>query len=438
MPLFEQEFLKPGRYKIGDSLRDYTRDDLKAYKEGTLAALAAGVPIPLFESHAPIGTDEGYPEKEGDTASALQSRGWLRDMKQREDGTLVNVLDVTDPSAEAGIKNGSIRFTSPELREKYTDGKGRSFGRMIRHIALTGKPRNPDQGPFKSLAVPAVAFGECVQFSLDDREQTGGAKPADSPKPEQEANPDMPKPSGKSKLVEALKANLAELGIVLADGVELDMGDDAANALLSAIRTKVESDRKAQEKKDDDASDDKGGNVVQDQNMGTQFSERELSLLAERDAARTALAGERRKAHESQVRAALSGLPPALKAKLTDRMAAVQFSDEGAEKPGLTVLEVASIVKECLPANLQFDEDKIVEAEHEETKFFSAEPSGDVAQASPEVKALNDQYYRDLGYPVPPQRAERGKPVILDYGTSPTPAPDQRSNSGRRQTAAAK
>lgn len=430
--LLEQEFLKPGPYRIGDQLREFSRDDLKAYKDGTIAALKAGVPIPLLEAHAPAGVEEGYPASDADADSAFKARGWLRDLKQREDGTLVNVLEVTDPTAEAGIKNGSIRFTSPEFRERYIDGKGREFGRMIRHVALTHKPRNPDQGPFTKIA-NATPFGECLQFSDEDMDSTG-AVPADSPKPDQEANPDMPKGGNVKKLEEAIKGHLAELGAVLPTGTELGLSEDGANVLLAALMTATQAKAKAEQEKEEK---DEPNKLEQDSGgQQSQFSERELKIIAERDAARSALAKERRTGQEAKISAALESLPPALKTKLAARLTSVQFSDDGNEEPALTVLEVATLVKECLPKNLQFDEEKLEETQHEEGgKFFAGE-----SQAAPEVVAMNDQIYRDMGYAEPPRKQPPGTQIVLDGGnyTPPAQADHRPLSRGTRHAAAAK
>jgi hypothetical protein len=374
--LLEQEFIKPGPYRIAGELREYSREDLKAYKDGTIAALAAGVPIPLLEAHAPAGVEEGYPASDKDKDSAFKGRGWLRDLKQKEDGTLVQVIEVTDPEARKGIKNGSIRFTSPEFRENYTDGKGRNFGRMIRHVALTAKPRNPDQGPFAVIAA-ATPFGECVQFSDDDFESSDKKKPdggaegtPDQSKVDKSDNPDMPPSKDAAMIEEAIKGNLAELGVKLPDGLKLGMSGEAANCLLAALMTACESNRKAEEEKQ--AKDDKGsGNLEQDSTPGgTQFSESEKKLIAERDAAKAALARHRRESQEARILAAFNFVPPAVKDKLTARMSATQFSEEGTEQPSMTLLEVATLVKDSLPKNLQFDETKLEEAEHEDGETF--------------------------------------------------------------------
>lgn len=159
----EQRFLSPGTYRVGDATRILTADDLAEYKNGTIAAISSGLSIPVLSRHAKMGSDEGGPQSSKEKSSALDGVGWLIDMKQEPDGSLVHIVDVTDPKALEKIDNGSIKFTSPELCENYVDGKGRKFGRMIRHTALSSTPRNPDQGEFSEAM--AAQFS---QFSMDD------------------------------------------------------------------------------------------------------------------------------------------------------------------------------------------------------------------------------------------------------------------------------
>ena len=155
--------MSPGTYRVGDKMRTVTADDLAEYMAGTVAALDAGLSIPVLSRHAKMGSDEGGPQFSRDDSSAVDGVGWLIDMKQETDGSLVHTIDVTDPEHLKSIDNGSIRFTSPEFCENYTDGKGRKFGGMIRHTAFTPTPRNPDQGEFTPEA--AAQFS---QFSMDD------------------------------------------------------------------------------------------------------------------------------------------------------------------------------------------------------------------------------------------------------------------------------
>ena len=62
MPLFEQEFLRAGRYHVGGGrYRTITRDDLRSYLDNTLALMRQGYGIPVLARHAAPGSVDGGP-----------------------------------------------------------------------------------------------------------------------------------------------------------------------------------------------------------------------------------------------------------------------------------------------------------------------------------------------------------------------------------------
>jgi hypothetical protein len=91
---------------------------------------------------------------------------------------------VTDPVAIKGLRNKSIKFTSPELRRKFL---GRDL-MHIAHVALTHKPRFTKQGPIEPIQLSLA--GECLQFAMGDDEGD------DKKKPDPSADE---KPAGKSR-----------------------------------------------------------------------------------------------------------------------------------------------------------------------------------------------------------------------------------------------
>lgn len=188
--LFEQTFLLPARYRVAPGeFRDFSDSDIKEYVENTRKMLAGGLSVPVFPEHAPPGSPEGGPqfaEREGKKIpehvaqhlmqrgiqpvqfeDALKNVGWLSDIRWNpQTGAGWYAVEITNPEYANGIKNGSIRFSSPEFREGYTDGLGRNFGRTIAHIALTPRPRSPLQGHLKPVQ---MGEGQGVfQFGLVD------------------------------------------------------------------------------------------------------------------------------------------------------------------------------------------------------------------------------------------------------------------------------
>lgn len=172
--IFRQTFLKPGSYKVGDRHVDLSAKDLSDFAAGTNAAIGAEIAIPLYDKHAPLLAAEQFYESQNEK-SGVANLGWVERIEQDPDGSVAAVFDVRSDSAIKAIEDGRVKFSSPEFREQFTDGKGRHFGRMFRHFALTAQPRNPSQGQF----TPALAFGG-MQFSLSDLEKetkaTGGNK----------------------------------------------------------------------------------------------------------------------------------------------------------------------------------------------------------------------------------------------------------------------
>lgn len=268
MTQLSQVFLRPGRYRVGDQLRAFAREDLSRLVANTKKLIAAGIRIPLWSHHTPPGDPDGGPQQFSN-APATDNKGWLVDVKQLADGSLEQTLDVLDDETAKAIRSKKIRFTSPEIGE-YTDGLGRYFGSVIRHMALTATPRNPNQGPF----VPAVQFSlgsrsaNAIQFSLADLQ------------PERKTmttNPDMPtaKSCPTPEQVKSVTSKLAKLGIVLPQSWQPTISGFLA--LDSALATKLAADAAADQQASQhiDQEQDKHLDATEEQleAAGIQFSE---------------------------------------------------------------------------------------------------------------------------------------------------------------------
>ena len=388
MPLVEQEFLKPGSYRINGKLRSYSTKDLTAYKDGTTSAIKAGLGIPVLAKHATPGSPEGGPQVPGtDGANALDAVGWLREIKQNKDGALVSVMEVTNTDAQKRIADGSVKFTSPELTEDYTDGKGRNFGRMIRHMALTPTPRNPDQGEFKS-----------VQFSMDDYENDTVSFEHDPPlaKPDNNDFEDADGENGDSKetnVAKTIAADLEAAGIAAPEGVDpVQQPEEFLLQLCAALR------QKAMDKAESDAEESKGELDVTEEGTMAQFDEKDMSpiekamheRMKKQDARIEQFEEERAedktrsaRAHDEAV-IKTTKLPPALKKELLTRNASVQFSEDGT-KDGYTPAQVAALMTKYVPDSVQFADDDTESAKHPvgET-FFTGGKDGTAADMTDE------------------------------------------------------
>ena len=266
-----QIFLKPGCYRTGKGMRSFTREDLGRMASNTMKMLAAGIRVPLWPFHTSPGDPAGGPQQFSN-APATDNKGWMVDVQQLADGSLQQTLDVLDDETAAAIRSKKIRFTSPEIGE-YTDGLGRFFGTVIRHMALTATPRNPNQGPF----VPAVQFSlgrpakHVLQFSLDDLVQEK------RPMTTTTANPDMPtaKSCPTPQQITSVTSKLRKLGIVLP--ASWQPNSSGFTALDSALATKLAADAAADQQASQqiDQEQDKHLDATERQldAAGVQFSE---------------------------------------------------------------------------------------------------------------------------------------------------------------------
>lgn len=177
MPLFEQTFLKPAKYYTGNGrFTTIDAEFIKNHVAGTARLLADGHRVPILFEHAESGSDEGAPvqaqrDKLADTVK--HAAGWLVDVKAKDGGNeAVHVLEVPDENIAKKLRSGEIRYTSPEFRPTWIDGKGRVYQNIISHVALTHKPRSTDQSAF--VEPTAAATGDAgknaavLQFSLAD------------------------------------------------------------------------------------------------------------------------------------------------------------------------------------------------------------------------------------------------------------------------------
>jgi len=155
MKRVNQVFLRPGWYRVGARMVRLASEDLSQLASNTKKMLESGIRIPLWPSHCQPGDANGGPQTE--TCDASENKGWLVDLEQLADGSLQQTLEVTDEKIAGAMEKDSVRFTSPEIG-KFVDGIGRDFGIVIRHVALTATPRNPNQGPFETV----------LQFSLSE------------------------------------------------------------------------------------------------------------------------------------------------------------------------------------------------------------------------------------------------------------------------------
>jgi hypothetical protein len=385
--LVRQKALRPGKYRVGD----YPVERFKQYAENTNRAIEAGLSIPVIDFHDDVDAKGSIGEAK-DPRSALRNRGWAKRFQVTDDGWLEYELDITDAETANGLKTGSIRFTSPEFHENFfAEGIG-ELGSIIRHVALTPKPRNPIQGPF--VEVPAGVSRFSLEDYVDDEEKkpgesevegTNGTENAngetDTSTDESPVNPDLPKDDAADMKMEAIVAQFSTIGIELPADWTFD-NEGAADILLAALKTKSKADAEAAPK-EEEAEDPP---ETQEADNPIAFSEDELATLPphirkaieasqaenkrlkeSRDklnAKVTQFAEERTKAEREKTVASVKAmkLPPGLKKTLLGKLEKVQFSETG-EAPTLTVNEAAAMFLAALPPSVRFEDDESEEVD---------------------------------------------------------------------------
>lgn len=391
---FTQNAIRPGFYRIGGTMREVTRDNIAAYCTGTRKALKAGLSIPILDAHDFSGDLSCGPTANKNATSGL---GWVTGVIHHKDGSMSHKLDVTDPDAAQKIKNGSIRHTSPQFLEDYTDGDGEHYGPIVRHVALTPTPRTKHQGPIVADSQPlnALSFSEddylgstiqeaqaaMTSFAEDDPkkkfppegEEAGDVatdEPADTTKgggdepgpeaaevPEIEPITETPVDSSDEAKITALISELQGImGVVVADG-----------ASMPEILTAIVNMQKARAI---DKAEVAAENQVTEEPAIQSFSEEQQAYVGGLEARLRAQEAVTAKAVLANDRARLRGklralgLPPAAHNRFDTMIQTTSFA-EGEEAGTLGILQAGEIFKSCLPPGMSFAEDDVITEEHE-------------------------------------------------------------------------
>lgn len=392
--IWEQEFLRPGIYHG----HEVTRDDLEQYAQNTNRLLSSGASVPVFTRHKDPGAADGGPvfldRLPKSQIDALDNVGWLRGVEVRPDGTAVHRLEILEPEARRAIKEKRIKFTSPELCLNYRGADGTPFGKVIRHVALTPTPRNPNQGDFIPMSEPQDDGLVCVQFSLADRKPP---KPESNP-PEMDDEEgdgdytsdeamDTARPNVRTDSQQIAKQVLADLeaaGIAAPRGVDPLKDPLGFLAQLStALRQKVITEAASEAKKD------QGGDMSTTEQGISQYSEQQLVQFSEthtdpamRSMAAQLLATTRKAAAEitasrrGKLRDAITKapIPKFVQQRLLGTVENVQFSEDGADEPVMRLSEVLDLLSQATPKHLQFSDVNAVDT-YDATDDFLADTS---------------------------------------------------------------
>ena len=407
MAKFTQQFFQPGWWNVGGKPMRFTKGELSDRCDNTdefIKANPAGG-VPIFPKHPLAGSVGGGPRvADRDARDCL---GWVDSTRMDAEGKCHVTYDVQDQRTIDGINSGTIRFSSPEFStHDHKDSRGRNFGRIFRHFAMTAAPRNREQGKITS----AQFSEDCIQFSEDDF-MGATKKDVEAKAAEEKATQFAHDDETKKKIPEELAAEtlapaetevsaIAEetaseepptnetetkvssehpdqqvlngltMQIMELSGIVLPEGADTV-ALLTAIANKMKADK--------ENADALSGDIKIEEEPVAQFSEEATAVIealqgriAASDAKEAATAMAQHRA-DIVATIATAKIPKLMKSRLTGHAASIQFAEGGEEEPRFTVAQVIELVSDCIPASLtQFSEETAVEEEHPDAEegFF--------------------------------------------------------------------
>jgi len=347
MDIKQKNFLKPGFYRIGHQVVKFTSDQLRGLRNRTNSMIKKGVAVPMLNGHAPPGSVGPGDRK------ATDNCGWLKHITQESDGSLSFVSNVGDESIREGLSNGTIRFSSPEIGV-YVDGVNRNHGVVIRHMALTPSPRNPDQGEI-----------ECIQLSETD----WVSESVDEFITFSEMESSMTTETMEPTIADDLMALAKDEGVELPDTVDLNTPEGQRLFITACRNIKKGRTEGATSQNPEGLTKGESKQVTHETGMTGgmvgQFSE-DPAMLERMQALENELAA----AKSSQIRANLAGriegskIAPVIQQKLSARVENFQFSDR--DTACMSIPEVLDLIEEGYKDFVQFGD--VTEEKHPDGK----------------------------------------------------------------------
>lgn len=348
--------LIPGRYFVGfgadggKNFHDLSADDLRKYVDGTNRMIAKGWEPPFLLEHAPPNSPEGSPvnkSKWDDKANKVRNgAGWVKRALINENGQMGYEIDVRDEQVAKGLNDGSIKFTSPELRKQFVTGDGEVIPYVLAHVAATHTPRNPQQATSETIAM-------AMQFSIEEMEKDDAVLASDEDKmgdgeaeagkdgsnedesketPEKEVSEDsgVVAISMHQSVYDSLIGMLKNKGLALPDDVTPETFGPAMLAAMSGVNA--------------DASDA----TVVEESPPVQYS-----LDSINDARLPKLLSRAIKTEAESIRNGIKSIKiPGLQKALEKHTGTMQFSADAEELPTLTLGQVVKAVNDSIPEAL--------------------------------------------------------------------------------------
>lgn len=283
-----KEAMLPGFYrKDGKTVEVKNSDVEQAYRMmGQLAENNLSVPIVMEHIENKAGQTEGIPMSPHELAADRLKRtvGYVDytapETKINSRGALDIAPIFSDPKVEKQVRDGVIKFVSPEIRRNWEDGLGNKYEGVPTHIALTHRPIQVDQEPgFKrkggintASRLETIALSDVSSFVLaDDFEPEAKKETPVDKEPETSTNPDMPNVEDPAnQLLESNLAFLSTMGITLPSTT--DATTFASNLNTALIALSAAKDAAKQEENTHQEDDNQGVEEMQNRNI-TSFSD---------------------------------------------------------------------------------------------------------------------------------------------------------------------
>ena len=146
--MIEKHVLSPGTYYTNDGIYRCSEADCVRFARVGNRMVQDGLRPPVPNEHQDDAKPISLSEKNARTVT--HNSGWVVGWRwEPQTKKLYARLSITSKGTADGIEDGSIKYVSPEVN-RFKDGKGRDWGTVITHVALTPVPVAFDQEPFKA------------------------------------------------------------------------------------------------------------------------------------------------------------------------------------------------------------------------------------------------------------------------------------------------
>lgn len=223
MATLAKDFLYPGKWRLVDGrIEDFSPQRVLHLKTRMQEMLKAELPVPLAWEHQP----DAVPLSRSEMAKALEEKtkgicGHATTVSDGPRGGIAGLLEVPDDAEARRVE--TIRFVSPQIETDFVDGTNRLWpGESIVHLAVTGRPVQHTQQPFRrvamSLARPSIQLsldgyqGKAMADEKDDKPKgkEDDAPPAKEEKPDSELPADDVEHPDAGRLQETIQALRAD------------------------------------------------------------------------------------------------------------------------------------------------------------------------------------------------------------------------------------